>query len=106
MKPIKNEFKFFLNKITINKPKITFINNVDIKCEISPRKIKNALVKQLYYPINWLKCIKFIEKKNIFNIIEFSPKNILTKISKQIVNTINIISIYDQQTFLLALKKI
>ncbi|QJC37207.1 ACP S-malonyltransferase [Enterobacteriaceae endosymbiont of Donacia thalassina] len=105
MKSIAYKFKDFLDKITINKPKIKFINNVNCKYEKSSEKIKKNLVKQLYTTVNWFGCIKFIEKKNIFNVIEFTPKSILKKVSLQITNNININSIYNVKTFLLTLEK-
>ncbi|QJC36387.1 hypothetical protein GJU00_00405 [Enterobacteriaceae endosymbiont of Donacia simplex] len=105
MKPIAYKFKIFLDNIIINKPKIQFINSVNCKHEKSSKKIKKNLVKQLYSTINWVGCINFIEKKNIFNIIEFTPKNMLKKISQQITKNINIDSIYDVKTFLSISKK-
>ncbi|QJC35169.1 hypothetical protein GJT97_00410 [Enterobacteriaceae endosymbiont of Donacia proxima] len=105
MKPIILKFKQFLKKIIINEPKIKFINNINCNYETSSQNIKNILIKQLYFPINWIKCIKFIEKQNILNIIEFTPKNLLKKISQQITNNLNINSIYNVETFLLTLNK-
>ncbi|QJC32365.1 ACP S-malonyltransferase [Enterobacteriaceae endosymbiont of Donacia dentata] len=105
MKPIVYEFKKFLNKIIIHKPKIIFINNINCKYEKSPKKIKKYLVKQLYSTVNWVGCINFLKKKNIFNIIEFTPKKIFQKISKPILKNFNINSIYDSKSFLTTLKK-
>ncbi|QJC33578.1 hypothetical protein GJT93_00415 [Enterobacteriaceae endosymbiont of Donacia provostii] len=104
MKPISIKFKNFLKKIIFNKPKIKFIKNINYNCEIS-KDIRNYLVKQLYYPVNWIKCIKLIKKQNIFNIIEFTPKILLKTISKQIKNDLNINSIYNKKTFFLTLNK-
>ncbi|QJC35574.1 ACP S-malonyltransferase [Enterobacteriaceae endosymbiont of Donacia sparganii] len=105
MKPIAYKFKIFLDKIIINKPKIKFINNIDCKYVNSVKKIKKSLVKQLYSTINWVECIKFIEKQNILNIIEFTPKNVLKKISQKITSNLNINSIYNVKTFLIIFKK-
>ncbi|QJC35983.1 hypothetical protein GJT99_00410 [Enterobacteriaceae endosymbiont of Donacia cincticornis] len=105
MRPITLKFKTFLETIKINKPKIKFINNISCNYEISSKNIKNSLIKQLYSPINWIKCIKFIEKQNILNVIEFTPKNLLKKISQKITNNLNIDSIYNVETFLLTFKK-
>ncbi|WP_168918734.1 hypothetical protein [Enterobacteriaceae endosymbiont of Donacia bicoloricornis] len=99
------EFKKFLDKIIIHKPQIKFINNLNCKYEKSAKIIKKNLIKQLYSTVNWMGCIKFIEKKNISNIIEFTPRSILKKISKKISKNINIDSIYNTQTFLLTSEK-
>ncbi|QJC34398.1 hypothetical protein GJT95_00410 [Enterobacteriaceae endosymbiont of Donacia crassipes] len=105
MKPIALKFKKFLEKIIINKSKIKFINNINYNYVTSSKDIKNVLIKQLYSPINWVECIKFIEKQNILNIIEFTPKILLKKISQQIVNNLHINSIYNVETFFSTLKK-
>ncbi|QJC29390.1 ACP S-malonyltransferase [Enterobacteriaceae endosymbiont of Plateumaris pusilla] len=105
MKPIVNKFKKFLKNIKFNHPKIPIINTLDIKCETSPKKIKYNLIRQLYNPVNWVKCIEYISNKNINNLLEFGPKNILAKITKQIINNLDVISINNSKTLSIALKK-
>ncbi|QJC29832.1 ACP S-malonyltransferase [Enterobacteriaceae endosymbiont of Plateumaris sericea] len=105
MKPIVNKFKKFLENIKFNQPKIPIVNTLNIKCETSPKEIKYNLIRQLYNPINWVECIKYISNKNINNLLEFGPKNILAKLTKQIINNVDVISINNSKTLSIALKK-
>ncbi|QJC28946.1 ACP S-malonyltransferase [Enterobacteriaceae endosymbiont of Plateumaris rustica] len=105
MKPIVKKFKNFLNNITFNYPKIPIVNTLNIKCETSLKKIKYNLIHQLYNPINWIECIKYISNKNINNLLEFGPKNILAKMTKKIFNNLDVISINNSKTLSIALKK-
>ncbi|QJC28049.1 ACP S-malonyltransferase [Enterobacteriaceae endosymbiont of Plateumaris braccata] len=105
MKPIVKKFKKFLKNIKFNYPTIPIINTLNIKCETSPKKIKYNLIHQLYNPINWIGCMEYISNKNINNILEFGPKNILAKIAKNITNNLDVISINNSKTLSIALKK-
>jgi [acyl-carrier-protein] S-malonyltransferase len=36
------------------------VNNVDVKCETAPEAIRDALVRQLYSPVQWTKTVEFM----------------------------------------------
>ena len=36
------------------------MNNVDVKCETAPDAIRDALVRQLYSPVQWTKTVEFM----------------------------------------------
>ncbi|QJC28499.1 ACP S-malonyltransferase [Enterobacteriaceae endosymbiont of Plateumaris consimilis] len=105
MKPIVKKFTKFLTNIKFNCPTIPIVNTLNIKCETSPKKIKYNLIHQLYNPINWIECIKYISNQNINSLIEFGPKNILSKIAKKIINNLDVISINNSKTLSIASKK-
>ncbi|QJC30281.1 ACP S-malonyltransferase [Enterobacteriaceae endosymbiont of Neohaemonia nigricornis] len=105
MKPIIKQFHNLLNTIKIKKPIIPYVNNVDVKFETHPEKIKNALIRHIYCTVHWYNCMKYIEKKHIFNFIEFNTCNILNKFSQHITKKNNVITLYNQQMLDIALKK-
>ncbi|CAL4326409.1 ACP S-malonyltransferase [Buchnera aphidicola] len=83
MQPIAEKLKNILKVITIKKPKIPIINNVDVKIEKSSNKIKNALIKQMYSTVRWKEIIDLIQLKQIFTMIEIGPNKILTNLNKK-----------------------
>lgn len=83
MKSAAKKLELELNKINFNKPNIPIVNNAYIKCEKKSKKIINALVKQMYYPVYWTKIIKFIKNKNINFFLEIGPGNVLTNLIKK-----------------------
>ncbi|QJC31120.1 hypothetical protein GJT87_00405 [Enterobacteriaceae endosymbiont of Macroplea mutica] len=105
MKPIINEFQSTLDIIFFNPPQIPFINNVDAKCEYHVKKIKKALVRQLYCPVNWYHSIKYIMNKNFLYVIEFSTQQTLSYISSNITKKINYNRVYTPKKLNITLQK-
>lgn len=104
LKPISNLFRLALKKITVNKPLIPVINNVDVKCEICPSKIRYALMRQLYKPVRWIECIQHMKKYNVRTVIEIGTNHILTGITKKIDPKLMIIAINNSENLLAALQ--
>lgn len=102
MKPASIKLKFALNKIKFNKPIIPIINNVDVTILDNPELIKESLVRQIYNPVLWFDIIKTITKK-INYLIEVGPGQILTNLSKRIVNNKKLISINNEKNLLMTI---
>lgn len=83
MKPIANEFASTLDKVTLKIPRLPVLNNVDVRCESHPYKIRSSLIRQLYMPVRWMECIEFIMKQGIVIFIEVGPGNVLSRIIKR-----------------------
>ncbi|WWO96729.1 MAG: ACP S-malonyltransferase [Candidatus Dasytiphilus stammeri] len=83
MKPIANEFSSALDKVTLKTPRLPVLNNVDVRCESDPCKIRSSLIRQLYMPVRWMECIEFIMKQGIVIFIEVGPGNVLSSIIKR-----------------------
>lgn len=84
-----------LEKITLKHPVFDIINNIDVKVESSTDKIKQALVRQLYGPVQWTKTVQQIADKNIKIVIEVGPGKILNGLVKRIDNTLTAVSCND-----------
>ena len=73
-----------LENITFNTPEIPVINNVDVKIENDPEKIKAALVRQLYSPVRWVEIIQFMRAQGVSTIVECGPGKVLAGLIKRI----------------------
>lgn len=60
MKPAAEKLAVELQKITFNAPTVPVVNNVDVKCETTADAIRDALVRQLYSPVQWTKTVEFM----------------------------------------------
>jgi len=95
--PLMNEANVTLNKV------INSVNFSDIEIPIyqnvlptenfEGKEIKNNLLKQLTGSVLWYNIIVNMKKKGINQIIEVGPKTVLSKLTKKIDSTINIIAI-------------
>lgn len=87
MKPAADKLADYLKDVTINKPKIQVIHNVDAKSHDKPDEIRNALVRQLYNPVRWTQTIQIITD-GADAIVECGPGRVLGGLTRRINNEI------------------
>lgn len=84
MKPAAEQLAQALENVSINKPQITVLHNVDVVAHQDEDSIKNALVQQLYSPIRWTETVKKLIAKGITEYAECGPGKVLTGLAKRI----------------------
>ncbi|ELQ6105794.1 ACP S-malonyltransferase [Cronobacter turicensis] len=103
MKPAAEKLAAELEKIAFNAPQIPVVNNVDVKCETSPEAIRDALVRQLYSPVQWTKSVEFIAAQGVTQLYEVGPGKVLTGLTKRIVDTLTAAAINEPASLSAAL---
>jgi [acyl-carrier-protein] S-malonyltransferase len=84
MQKASEELKEYLANITIKKPNIPVIHNVDVMEHHDANEIKDALSKQLCHPVRWVDTIEKIALNKISDIAECGPGKVLTSLNKRI----------------------
>jgi [acyl-carrier-protein] S-malonyltransferase len=87
MKPAADELAKYLKDVTINRPKIQVIHNVDAKSHDDPDVIRDALVRQLYNPVKWTQTIQIITD-GADVVVECGPGKVLSGLTKRINNEV------------------
>ncbi|WP_241591895.1 ACP S-malonyltransferase [Rosenbergiella epipactidis] len=105
MKPAAEKLAVALREITFSEPKISVVNNVDVKCETDAEAIREALVRQLYSPIRWTESVQYIAAQGVTQLVEVGPGKVLTGLTKRIVDTLTASAINDPAAFSAALIK-
>jgi [acyl-carrier-protein] S-malonyltransferase len=102
MKPAADELAEYLKGVSINKPKIQVIHNVDAKSHDEPDAIREALVKQLYKPVQWTHTIQIITD-GADAVVECGPGKVLGGLTRRInkeVKSYSLDSMAQMQKFL------
>ena len=102
MKPAADELAEYLKGVTINKPKIQVIHNVDAKSHDEPDAIRDALTKQLYNPVQWTHTIQIISD-GADVVVECGPGKVLGGLTRRInkeVKSFSLDSTASMQKFL------
>ena len=102
MKPAADELAEYLKGVTINKPKIQVIHNVDAKSHDDPDAIRDALAKQLYNPVQWTHTIQIISD-GADVVVECGPGKVLGGLTRRInkeVKSFSLDSTASMQKFL------
>ncbi|WP_241571786.1 ACP S-malonyltransferase [Rosenbergiella nectarea] len=105
MKPAADKLAIALREITFSVPKISVVNNVDVKCETDGEAIREALVRQLYSPVRWTESVQYIATQGVTQLVEVGPGKVLTGLTKRIVDTLTASAINDPAAFSAALIK-
>jgi [acyl-carrier-protein] S-malonyltransferase len=84
MKPAGEKLRGYFEKISFLETKIPVINNVDVKVETDPAKIKDALVRQAASPVRWAETIRQMAEQGVTHVVECGPGKVLAGMVKRI----------------------
>jgi [acyl-carrier-protein] S-malonyltransferase len=84
MKPAAEKLAVMLAGMTIHKPVLPVVNNVDVKIYQDAEAIRDGLIRQLYMPVRWVETIEFFSKQGVTHIIECGPGKVLSGLNKRI----------------------
>lgn len=84
MKPAGEKLRLYLEKISLLEMKIPVINNVDVKVETDPVRIKDALIRQAASPVRWVEIIRCMAARGVTHVIECGPGKVLAGLVKRI----------------------
>ena len=74
----------YLQNVTLRNPGIQLVNNVDVRIESDPERIKNALVRQASSPVRWAETIRAMAAQGVTHIVECGPGKVLAGLVKRI----------------------
>jgi len=84
MKPAGGKLRLYLEKCSLLETRIPVINNVDVKEEKDPVKIKDALVRQAASPVRWAETIRHMAARGVTHVVECGPGKVLAGLVKRI----------------------
>lgn len=98
MKPAAEKLKARLAATPMQAPRIPVINNIEVKTESEPDRIRAALYEQAFGPVRWVECVRAIRARGIDTIVECGPGKVLAGLAKRIDAGVNAASVYDPAT--------
>jgi [acyl-carrier-protein] S-malonyltransferase len=84
MRSAADELEALLTNTDFGSPNVPVVNNVDVAVVSNPAQIKQALVKQLYSPVQWTQTVQYLASQGVQSIIEVGPGKVLTGLNKRI----------------------
>jgi len=95
MREAANQLKQRLESVTFTKPRVPVMQNADIGTHLQPDTIKDALVRQLYNPVHWVKTIQALMRDGITYVAECGPGKVLTGLNKRIAANLGMTALVD-----------
>lgn len=84
MKPAAVKLAEALDDMDFSHANSIVINNVDVASETTVENVKDALVRQLYCPVQWTRTIECLVAKGVTHMLEVGPGKVLTGLTKRI----------------------
>lgn len=84
MEPAAERLRTSLAEVTIERPGIPVVNNVDVAVETEPAAIADALVRQLYSPVRWVETVQRFAAEGAQRVIECGPGKVLAGLGRRI----------------------
>ncbi|PCI51196.1 MAG: [acyl-carrier-protein] S-malonyltransferase [Moraxellaceae bacterium] len=95
MDPAAEQLRTALESVEFKAPRIAVINNVDAKSEQDSAMIKEALVRQLYSPVQWVACVEALVSGGVERAYECGPGKVLSGLNKRIAKQVPCHSLQD-----------
>ncbi|HEX2547839.1 MAG TPA: malonyl CoA-acyl carrier protein transacylase, partial [Ramlibacter sp.] len=96
--PAAEKLKERLATIDLQSPRIPVVNNIEVKVETDPDRIRAALYEQAFGPVRWVECVRAIQARGVDTIIECGPGKVLAGLVKRIDGSLASAAIHDPAT--------
>lgn len=103
MQPAADRLKGKLLTVALSQPQCALINNVDVKVETDPERIKDALVRQAASPVRWVETIRKMAESGVTHIVECGPGKVLAGMTKRIAPQVQSLSLSERASLEAAL---
>lgn len=87
------QFAQYLRDFNLNDPKIPVVTNVDGEEKTLADSVFEALMKQLYSPVRWQDCVKYMVSKGVDTFIEIGPGKVLSGLIKRIDGNVRMFNV-------------
>jgi [acyl-carrier-protein] S-malonyltransferase len=98
MKPAAEKLRQRLAATAIQSPRIPVVNNIEVRVETDPDRIRGALYEQAFGPVRWVECVRAIQARGVTTIVECGPGKVLAGLVKRIDGTLASAAIHDPAT--------
>lgn len=95
MKPAAEKLKARLAETKFVAPRIPVINNIEVKAETDPDRIRGALYEQAFGPVRWVECVQAIKARGATVIVECGPGKVLAGMAKRIDAELTGLAMFD-----------
>jgi [acyl-carrier-protein] S-malonyltransferase len=95
LRPASERLREYLRKVTINRPRIALINNVDVAIETEAAAIVDALARQAAAPVRWVETVRTMADHGVTHVVECGPGRVLAGLTRRIAPQLESLAIHD-----------
>ena len=90
MREAANRLAEAMNGLDWSAPQLPVVQNVDAEVRTEIASIRDALVRQLYLPVQWTQCVEALVARGATRIAECGPGKVLTGLVKRIDKSVDV----------------
>ena len=98
IRPAAERLRERLATVTVRRPEVPVINNIDVREESEPDRIRDALGRQAAGPVRWTQIIQAMSERGITHVVECGPGKVLSGLTRRIVPGLASLSVSDPVT--------
>jgi len=87
-----------LESVELSPSSAPVIHNATVSSYTKPSEIKNALVKQLFQPVQWVKTIEAMKENGVTQLFEVGPGKVLMGLNRRIDKKMGMQPVFDTKT--------
>jgi [acyl-carrier-protein] S-malonyltransferase len=95
MQPASVRLRAALEQVSLRRPQLPVVNNVDAAIETEPARIVDALARQAAAPVRWVETIQFMAARGVTHVVECGPGKVLSGLTRRIEPALESLSIND-----------
>jgi [acyl-carrier-protein] S-malonyltransferase len=84
MREAANRLSQAMAGLSWNEPAIPVVQNVDAEVHAGAQAIRDALVRQLYLPVQWTRCVQALAANGATRVAECGPGKVLAGLVRRI----------------------
>ena len=98
LRPAAEKLRGYLVNIGVSAPRIPVVNNVDVKIENDPQRIRDALARQACKPVRWVEVVRHMAGMGVTHVVECGPGKVLAGLTRRIDGNLQGLAITDPQS--------
>jgi [acyl-carrier-protein] S-malonyltransferase len=98
LKPAAEVLSQALASVDVRAPRVSVINNVDVRVTQDPSEIRDALVRQAWNAVRWVEIIQAMKQQGITHVVECGPGKVLSAMVKRIEPELVALSVTDPES--------
>lgn len=98
MKPAADALQEKLAGMTFAEAQTPVLHNVNVAVSANEAEIKQALVQQLYQPVQWVKTVLAMKENGVEQLFELGPGKVLMGLNRRIDRKMPTLAVYDNAT--------
>jgi len=106
MKPAAEKLGEALEVVSMNLPGVPVLHNVDAAPRNTIETAREALVAQLYQPVQWVRTIEQMKADGVQKLLELGPGKVLTGLNRRIDRRMPITPVFDPASVEAALQQL